>query len=45
MTEESAFPHAGHASTEYGVTYAFPAAPGMTLRDWFAGQALQGLML
>ncbi len=25
-------------------TGAFPITPGMTLRDWFAGQALAGML-
>ena len=33
----SAFPFA-EATTDFSVS------PGMTLRDWFAGQALQGLL-
>lgn len=33
-----AFPH-----TESGSVGTYTAAPGMMLRDWFAGQALAGL--
>lgn len=35
----SAFPAAGQVGPEH---YGFE--PGMTLRDWFAGQALAGLL-
>ena len=36
----SAFP----LQTEYLDGVLYPAVPGMSLRDWFAGQALAGLM-
>ena len=45
--DESAFPCGpmGDSMTfEDGrTTHQYPAQPGMSLRDWFAGMALQGL--
>lgn len=35
-------PAFGHAA--YGPSDDFTGAPGMSLRDWFAGMALQGLV-
>ena len=37
-----AFPRAGAFSPDHG--YADQGACGMSLRDWFAGQALAGLL-
>lgn len=37
-----AFPRTGTGNA--GVSYDFPAQNGMFLRDWFAGQALAGLL-
>ena len=33
-----AFPNTGNS------VWSMPPSPGMTLRDWFAGQALSGLL-
>lgn len=37
-----AFPNSWKETNEYGAEFSF-VVPGMTLRDWFAGQALAGL--
>lgn len=33
-----------HGGSAYPTVWTQDTAPGMTLRDWFAGQALAGLM-
>lgn len=38
-----AFPRAGFAFPEIG-SQSEPGTRGMTLRDWFAGMALQGIL-
>jgi hypothetical protein len=40
----SAFPHDEVKLDDAGLLF-IPASPGMTLRDWFAGMALQGLIM
>lgn len=39
-SDQPAFPHA----SEHGSEYSISAHPGMTLRDYFAAQVMQGLL-
>jgi hypothetical protein len=42
MDNEPAFPNPGERAPDGTGIHA--GSPGMTLRDWFAGQALQGML-
>ena len=42
MSEEYAFPNISTEKDESGFPVATTEQQGMTLRDWFAGMALQG---
>ena len=44
MSEEYAFPNISTEKDESGFPVATTEQQGMTLRDWFAGMAMQGMM-
>jgi len=44
MSEEYAFPNISTEKDESGFPVATTEQQGMTLRDWFAGMALQGML-
>ena len=44
MKNQSAFPHKGTLSTEDGVINIPTRSTGMSLRDYFAGQVMIGLL-
>ena len=42
--DQQAFPVGGYQIADGLMTYSFGPEKGMSLRDWFAGQALVGLI-